>query len=461
VAWVDSNASTLFEDFDRILPEAMADQKTEIWHQALSSFKELLLDVESQFRKYVKEYQGLIASKAAEILDMSLSSAQRGKAGYVAQRLTRELGSILSDGAIGFLSKRNLLPKYGFPVDTVNLTPRMDDHGGTAVDLSRDLALALFDYAPGSQVIANKQIWESVGISTVPGKDVEYKKFAQCYDCGRLTIQIAADEAKIAACAYCDSTTIGSTSKYMIPKWGFIAKLSESKNSSSLKRQSWNRDLFLAEPGKVDEENKPFVRGDKVTAELQNIAKMLVINNGGATSAGYNICQWCNAAIENVGVLPKKHEGPLKPSYECKGSWELRVKLGHLFETDLVRVRLEIESSSVFSTVDAADSIEQAIIQAASDLLQITRDDIYIVHLGFSPKHIEFAIVDAVPAGAGFAPMIGSRLQDVIEHALKIVERCNCGEETSCYQCLRTYSNQRIHEKLRRDLAIAGLSTLK
>lgn len=461
VGWVKSNSSALFEDFERILPEEMADQKAEIWQQALESLEELLGDVESQFKTYVKEYQDLITSKATEIADMSLSAGQRGKASYVAQRLTRELGSILSDGAISFLSKRNLLPKYGFPVDTVNLTPRMDDHGGTAVDLSRDLALALFDYAPGSQVIANKQIWESIGISTVPGKDVEYKKFAQCYDCGRLTIQIAADDAKITTCAYCDSTTIGSTSKYMIPKWGFIAKLSDSKNSSSLKRQSWNRDLFLAEPGKVDEENKPLVRGDKVTAELQNIAKMLVINNGGSNSAGYNICQWCNAATENAGVIPKKHEDPLKPSYECKGSWELRVKLGHMFETDLVRVKFELESTSGFSTVEAADSIEQAIIQAASDLLQITRDDIDIVHLGSSAKHVEFAIVDAVPAGAGFAPMIGSRLQDVIEHALRIVERCNCGEETSCYQCLRTYSNQRIHEKLRRDLAIAGLSTLK
>jgi ATP-dependent helicase YprA (DUF1998 family) len=116
-------------------------------------------------------------------------------------------------------------------------------------------------------------------------------------------------------------------------------------------------------------------------------------------------------------------------------------------------VIFEIESSSVFSTVDAADSIEQAIIQAASNLLPITRDDIDIVHLGFSSKHIEFAMVGAVPAGAGFAPTIGSRPQDVIEHALKIVERCNCGEETSCHQCLSTYSNQSIHEKTK-----AGLS---
>ena len=37
--------------------------------------------------------------------------------------------------------------------------------------------------------------------------------------------------------------------------------------------------------------------------------------------------------------------------------------------------------------------------------------------------------------------------------AKKIVEKCDCGgkqADTSCYNCLRSYSNQRIHDKLQR-----------
>lgn len=37
--------------------------------------------------------------------------------------------------------------------------------------------------------------------------------------------------------------------------------------------------------------------------------------------------------------------------------------------------------------------------------------------------------------------------------ARKIVEQCDCGgvqADTSCYNCLRSYSNQRIHDKLQR-----------
>lgn len=459
--WIGDNKTALFADFERILPDSMESQKRAVWDETLESFHELVTSVQLAFRAYVQEYNDLLASYAASIVDMSLSANQRRRAGAIASRLTSELESILGDNAIRFLSKRNLMPKYGFPVDTVNLTPRMDEQGSRAVDLSRDLALAIFEYAPGTQVIANKQIWESVGIATVPGKEVEYKKFVQCHECSRLTIRISADESIVTACDECGSSKLGTSSKYMIPKWGFIAKKAETRSTDSLRRRTWNRDLFLAESGKVDTENVPLVMSSRIKAQLQSIAKLLIVNNGGATGNGYNICQSCNAAFENAGIPQKKHKHPLKPDLECSGSHELRVKLGHMFETDLVQVRFEIESSASLSTVDVVDSVEQAVIQAASDLLQINRDDIDIIHLSASANHIEFAIVDAVPAGAGFAPMIGSRLQEVVDHALTIVERCNCGEETSCYQCIRTYSNQRIHEKLRREYAISGLKALR
>jgi hypothetical protein len=38
--------------------------------------------------------------------------------------------------------------------------------------------------------------------------------------------------------------------------------------------------------------------------------------------------------------------------------------------------------------------------------------------------------------------------------------RCKCGEETSCYGCLRNYSNQRDHERLHRGAAKAYLQSV-
>lgn len=36
----------------------------------------------------------------------------------------------------------------------------------------------------------------------------------------------------------------------------------------------------------------------------------------------------------------------------------------------------------------------------------------------------------------------------VLESAYKRVTNCDCGEETSCYGCLRSYRNGRVHEEL-------------
>ena len=60
---------------------------------------------------------------------------------------------------------------------------------------------------------------------------------------------------------------------------------------------------------------------------------------------------------------------------------------------------------------------------------------------------------DAVPGGAGHARYLGDRLPDLIKAATTRVESCECGPETSCYSCLRSFSNQYIHEELSRGAA--------
>ena len=41
-----------------------------------------------------------------------------------------------------------------------------------------------------------------------------------------------------------------------------------------------------------------------------------------------------------------------------------------------------------------------------------------------------------------------------VEKAKTLVNSCTCGIETSCYSCLRNYSNQNVHTKLRREGAV-------
>jgi len=48
----------------------------------------------------------------------------------------------------------------------------------------------------------------------------------------------------------------------------------------------------------------------------------------------------------------------------------------------------------------------------------------------------------------------------VTESALKKVSSCECGEDTSCYNCLRNYRNQFYHDDLQRGMAIKLLEEM-
>ena len=50
-------------------------------------------------------------------------------------------------------------------------------------------------------------------------------------------------------------------------------------------------------------------------------------------------------------------------------------------------------------------------------------------------------LFDNVPGGAGHVKRLihGDKLLEVFESALNKLENCTCGEETSCYSCLRNY----------------------
>jgi hypothetical protein len=61
---------------------------------------------------------------------------------------------LLNENTISALSACGIIPKYGFPIDVIELL--VDGRGARDVDLKRDLAIGLYEYAPGQVVIANK-----------------------------------------------------------------------------------------------------------------------------------------------------------------------------------------------------------------------------------------------------------------------------------------------------------------
>jgi hypothetical protein len=132
--------------------------------------------------------------------------------------------------------------------------------------------------------------------------------------------------------------------------------------------------------------------------------------------------------------------------------------LAHQYETDLVSLRFSVGGG--LRPQGAWKSVLYAIVEAASDTLEIARDDLggSLVPEGLDDWSI--SLFDRVPGGAGHVLNVEANLERVLDAALRRVSSCECGAETSCYGCLRSFSNQRDHDELSRGDAAEILRSL-
>ena len=131
--------------------------------------------------------------------------------------------------------------------------------------------------------------------------------------------------------------------------------------------------------------------------------------------------------------------------------------LGYRFETDVIQIHF---CWPALTQPDQALSVMYALIRGASEYLNIEERDIAGCLQYFRNSNAwngSYAIVlyDRTPGGSGYVKSLKDEkvFETVLREARKIVGRCKCGGEdanTSCYSCLRSYSNQRIHDRLQR-----------
>jgi hypothetical protein len=139
---------------------------------------------------------------------------------------------------------------------------------------------------------------------------------------------------------------------------------------------------------------------------------------------------------------------------KCNGSWE-RLALGFEFHTDILQIR--------FTNYHRHEegfwlSVLYGILEGVSYSMEIERTDIDGCLYAYSgdPTSPALVLFDNVPGGAGHVKRIihENNLEEVLKATLEIVSGCNCGEKeggTSCYGCLRNYSNQFCHDILDRN----------
>ncbi|MBI3748065.1 MAG: DEAD/DEAH box helicase [Chloroflexi bacterium] len=392
-------------------------------------------------------------------LDTLITEASAERAFGRAKALQYQMNTLDREQLIGALARRNVLPKYGFPVDVVQLDlSRANASEASGIELDRDLRVAISEYAPGSEVVAGGVVWRSIGLKRRIDQLWPEREWALCKTCDAYREGIAAPDAE---CPVCHSTEVAKSGRRLMPMFGFIGENASTQvGDAPILRRSSIRSWF----GNYDVEGKerPFAPldgldpafGDGRTSRQGRI----VIMNQGPGGRGFGICATCGRGIPRPLKPAKKEKlhANLWNGRECKGG--LRTfQLGYDLLTDVFELRLAGPRRST----DALRSLLYAMLEGAG-ALGIKRDEIdgtlHSHALDASPSLIFY---DTVPGGAGHAKRIARALPEVIRAGLSRVDACTCGLETSCYGCLRSYSNQIFHDDLSRGDAQTLLGALE
>jgi ATP-dependent helicase YprA (DUF1998 family) len=411
--------------------------------------------------EWVGELGGLLERIQAELAaDVDAFEERRQQAftdrrGDLVQRYEKTINTLTKRNLINFLANRNVLPKYGFPTDTVELRTQYADHReGSKLELSRDLSAAIYEFAPGAELVAGGLLWTSGGVYRLPDRELITKYYAVCRACGGYR---ESDEPLDPCCPACDTQHAGTPRRYCVPEFGFVAQRDPKRPGMSPPRRSWNGTTYvLSLAADVQEATWQLANGGTVTTRAGSRGQLIAVSEGPG-QAGYLICDWCGWGTRAVGKAPGKHRHLLRDR-ECGGTLQRR-SLAHRYETDIVAISFDALADPAGDS-DHWRSMLYALLEGVSERLEISRDDIDGTLYPTPGGRTSLVIFDAVPGGAGSAIRIARSFGEVVQAALDRVERCDCGEETSCYGCLRGYRNQPFHELLRRGAAMDFLRPL-
>ena len=351
------------------------------------------------------------------------------------KRVGDRMHTIANEPTLSFLSRKAVIPKYGFPVDVVELDARAGDGKPTGVALQRDLSQAIAEYAPGGKVVANKLEWESCGVKVVTGKAWPVRRYK--YDDGRDFTQWSED----------DGSAPSGAKKYLIPAFGFVTPLfKKPREPRGRTRRLYTTRPFFRGFGEGAEPEENIIFGVNVTKALPGT---LVILCEGRNGEGFYICRSCGAHMTG----PKgTHKSP--SDSKCAGMLE-SFSLGHELVTDVLRLQFPKMRGEW-----RAYSTAYAVLLGAAEALDVPDTDLNVtITRGNDPAGAAIVLYDSVPGGAGLVAQLEHEavFGEVLRNAKGRVQG-NCGCDSSCYGCLRSYRNQFAHPHLDRHEALDVLS---
>lgn len=390
-----------------------------------------------------------------DLKDAEERIAQEKKELWKLYDISKTIKTFEDEQLIAFLSKNNLIPKYGFPVDTVELQ-NSTKGGDISLRLSRDLFSAISEYAPESEVVADGMLLKSRYIKKLGGYEWPKYNYRICPNCLTLTRKL--DVNRIEECRQCGRPFTGKNEQYLIPKFGFMTDLEGPKPVGLNKPERTFRGSisYIGDDQGIEflESN---VCGQRVQIGTSKMDSLAVLNE-----SPFFVCSACGYSVIDEkttdSVVVNHHRKA--DGYWCSCDRLTKFSLGHELQTDVVLLRF---ADFALKNSSEAWTILYAMLEGLSRRMGIDRNELSgCLQWYRDSEHtgsFGFALFDNTPGGAGYVRQLSKPevLEEMLQEAYRVVTNCDCGgdaADTACYSCLCNYYNQKQHDILKRIYAI-------
>lgn len=474
IDWLNSKPSALTS----LLRDSVTNANKELVDKYVNSYDWLedFIGERGTFSRIINEFELNVA-----YLKKEYNKAMRGKEERIASVFNRKLKRYQKNDLIDFLVRGNILPKYGFPIDSVELSQNISSKGFNSLNLSRDLSVAIAEYAPSSEVVADGKLYTSRYIKKPIVNKREMSNFeiayiSDCPNCKNTNYSKMPIGTDGIPCKICGSILkMRDFKKSIEPRSGFIAEEDIKEVPLTTQERKYKTEAIYIGDNTASLISQYEYQFTKVKLAVESTANdSLVVKS----TDFFYVCPKCGYAIasDEISKLKKyvdyksganrieinanDHKTPFGRG-KCDSTSLTKYSLHHEFKTDVAKISFGCDTSDYPTML----SVMYALLNSFANELNIERRDIKACLTFKKTDGImahKIIVYDAVPGGAGHSRRLvtenGDVLKAVIERAINLLETCECSP--SCYRCLRNYENQKVHEILDREIALNFLKQL-
>nr|WP_246748148.1 DEAD/DEAH box helicase [Methylobacterium sp. SD274] len=382
---------------------------------------------------------------------------------------------------LGELADRGVLPGHGFPTAVVPFVHKDDPDEEAAPQgdgnrfrrrgyPTRNLDLAIRDYAPGAEVVVDGLVYASAGVTlnwqrpaaaNAVAEVQSLKWFWECGHCG------TADTTRLfpEQCAACGQTLGGGDTRRFLQPAGFTVDPREKPHAEIEQVR-----FVEPEPERVVARGaawKPFLTPARGRMRASHEGLVFYASSG-EHGAGYAVCLECGRAEAHnhpidPAARPLRDHRPLRftkadaegfcPGNDRSFAVQTGLALGHEIATDVA----EIQPTALASD-GAAWALASGFREALTRRLGIETGEIglsvvrRLSALGGATHSVY--LYDRAAGGAGFAPRLVEMFEELLRDARAILDCLRPGCDGGCSACVLASDLHRQAEILDRRAAL-------